>query len=304
MPRYFATAVLLGIGCLWGLGVPLWKVASELNAHPLGFVVWQLATIVLGLGPLMWISGERLPLTPAALVFYAVLGMAGAVLPGALYVLAVRELPAGAMVITIALVPMFTYAIAIALKSETFRLRPIIGVVLGFGAISLMFAPGALPDAAVAPFLLLGVLTALFYAVEGNFIALRMPESMSPLAALVGASGLMLVLLLPIIWAMGGLISPFVTWQDAHWALLAGCVTHVISYAGYVWLTRQGGALFASLVGYIVTITGVIWSAVLLSEAYSTLIWLAFAAMLVGLMLVQPRREVQSKGPVPKPGSA
>ncbi len=49
------------------------------------------------------------------------------------------------------------------------------------------------------------------------------------------------------------------------------------------------GPVFSSQVSYVVTLAGVFLSALILSESYSSWVWMALVLMLAGLTLVQPR---------------
>ena len=73
-------------------------------------------------------------------------------------------------------------------------------------------------------------------------------------------------------------------------ALLASSVIHAIVYSGYVWLVGRAGSVFTVQVSYVVTLTGVGWSLMLLNETYSPYIWAALALMIAGMAMVQPRR--------------
>ena len=64
----------------------------------------------------------------------------------------------------------------------------------------------------------------------------------------------------------------------------------MITYTGYIWLVGRTGAVFASQVAYIVTLSGVFLGITILGENHSPLVWLALVFMLIGLVLVQPRK--------------
>jgi len=54
------------------------------------------------------------------------------------------------------------------------------------------------------------------------------------------------------------------------------------------------GAVFASQVAYIVTLSGVLLGILILGESHSSLIWIALGCMILGLILVQPRKVTNS----------
>ena len=77
---------------------------------------------------------------------------------------------------------------------------------------------------------------------------------------------------------------------------MAASVAHVLVYAGYVWLVGQAGPVFTAQVSYLVTLSGLFWSKLILSESYSPLIWLSLALMVLGMYLVQPRAKAVLAG--------
>jgi drug/metabolite transporter (DMT)-like permease len=73
-------------------------------------------------------------------------------------------------------------------------------------------------------------------------------------------------------------------------ALIAVGVFHAIAYTGYIWLVGAAGPVFSSQISYVVTLAGVITSALVLGETYSAWVWAALALMICGLALVQPKQ--------------
>jgi drug/metabolite transporter (DMT)-like permease len=113
---------------------------------------------------------------------------------------------------------------------------------------------------------------------------------MDPVMALLGASAIGCLIALPLALATGGWVNPLVPWQKAEWALVLASLCHVVAYTGYVWMVGVTGAVFASQIAYVVTLSGVFLSSILLSELYSGWVWSALALMVAGLAMVQPRR--------------
>ncbi len=77
-------------------------------------------------------------------------------------------------------------------------------------------------------------------------------------------------------------------WQNAEWALLLSSLCHVVAHTGYIWLVGKAGAVFTSQMAYLVTVSAVLFSALMLSEIYSGWVWSALVLMSAGLALVQP----------------
>jgi drug/metabolite transporter (DMT)-like permease len=110
------------------------------------------------------------------------------------------------------------------------------------------------------------------------------PFQAMALASLIGAA-----LALPLAWGSGQWIDPTAGWGTAESAFLIGAAVNIGTYAAYVWLAAQAGAVFASQMSYIVTGSGLLWASVLLGERPSPFVWLALLLMLAGLFLVSPR---------------
>jgi drug/metabolite transporter (DMT)-like permease len=96
------------------------------------------------------------------------------------------------------------------------------------------------------------------------------------------------ILTLPLAAATGALVAPR-GFGPAEQALLAISPINLLAYVAYVWLAARAGAVFASQIGYVVTISGVFWGAMLLGERPGPVIWLSLGLMLAGISLVRPR---------------
>lgn len=281
-------AVLLALGCAWGLTMPLMRIAVSTGHGPLGIVFWQqILTLGVCLGLL---AGLRLPwgFTRDRLALFAVVAVFGTLLPGWIAFRTAAELPAGIRAILIAIVPMFTLPIALALGTERPDLRRTLGVLAGGAAVLLLLAPGALPVAS-AGMVLLALGGPLAYAIEANWIAARGSDGLHPFQILAGASFLGALVSGPLALLTGETASLGLPWGPPELAILASGVLNAFAYAGYVWLIAAAGAVFASQIAYLVTASGMGWSMLLLGERYAPGIWLAAALMLGGIALVRPR---------------
>jgi drug/metabolite transporter (DMT)-like permease len=188
---------------------------------------------------------------------------------------------------------MFSLLIALALGNEQFMLLRTLGIMMGVTAMILIAVPEAsLPKPELAPWLLVALIAPLCYGLEANYIALRAPRDIYPIAALYGASVIGAFIAGPIAWASGHWVDLFKPWEAAEWALLGASTGHAIAYSGYMWLVGLAGVVFTSQIAYIVTAAAIASSILFLGESYSAWIWCAVFAMLGGLMLVQPVGEL------------
>jgi drug/metabolite transporter (DMT)-like permease len=283
-------AFLLLLGAGWGATQTLSKIAVSTGHQPLGLIFWQLVIGVVLLGAIQVVRGRRLSLHRRALGLYLVIAMVGTLLPNSASYAAAVHLPAGILSITIALVPMMAFPLALLLRVDRFGWGRLAGLGLGLTGVALIAAPEAsLPEPAMVAWLPLALVAPFFYAVEGNYVAKWGTAGCGAIEVLLGASTLGAVIVLPLAIASGQWIDPRAGIGAPEAALIASSAIHALAYTGYVWVIGRAGAVFAAQVAYLVTGTGVLWAMALLGESYSGWVWLALAAMLAGLFLVQPR---------------
>jgi drug/metabolite transporter (DMT)-like permease len=283
-------AVLVALGMIWGFTIPLTKTAVSTGHQPLGLIFWQLLIATVTLSVISIVRRVGPVLNRRALIYFLVVGLLGTIFPNSFSYLAASHLPAGVMGIAIASVPMFSLGIALGLRLEKPSLQRGIGVLLGAGAVILLIGPQtSLPDPDQAVFVLVALIAPFCYGAEGHYIAARAPPDVDAIMTLLGASAIGCVIAGPLALASGGWVDPFVPWQNAEWALLLSSLCHVAAYTGYIWLVGKAGAVFASQMAYVVTVSAVLFSALMLSEIYSGWVWSALALMLAGMALVQPR---------------
>ena len=288
--RWRLTALLALLGLGWGVTMPLTKIAVGTGYGPFGLIFWQLAIGAVVLGALQALRGGAMPLTARTLGFCLMIALIGTLLPNSATYRAAAHLPAGIMAIAVSTVPMFALPIALVLGSDRLSGLRILGLCLGLFGVALIALPEAsLPDPAMAPWVLFVLLAPLCYAFEGNIVAKWGTAGLDPIQTLLGASVIGTAIALPLALSQGQFFVPAWPLEPADRAVLAIGAIHAAVYVSYVWMVGRAGAVFAAQVSYLVTGFGVLWSMALLGERYAPTVWAALAAMLAGLLLVQPR---------------
>jgi len=282
-------AALVFFGMCWGASVPLLKFAIGAGHHPLGMMIWQLAVSVAVLGAVIVFRSIPVAISRRNIVYLFFIAIIGTLVPNSFSLMATEHLPGGIMAIVIAMVPIVSLLIALLFRIESFALVRFSGVVLGVVALLLIALPDtALPDPGKAPWILVAIIAPVCYAIEGNFVAVRAPENLNAVSTLFGASVVGLVLLLPVVYLNGWQVPVLLTWDGSRVAMIFAAVGHMIAYTGYLWLLGRTGAVFTSQVAYIVTLTGVLGSAIFLGESYHWLVWVALILMMIALTMVRP----------------
>lgn len=284
MGRLVPFATLVGMGAAWGLSLPLIRIAVSTGYRPLGLVLLQWLIMV----PALLLLRRPLPRVVPNLGLFLAVAAFGTVIPGYFTFLTAAHVPAGVRGIIIALVPMLTLPMAIAVGFERFVPSRMLGVLLGAAAIVLIGLPGAGVTSHVGVgMILLATVSPLSYACEAIYLGWRGARGLDPLQVMVGAAGVGILLTLPLAAATGEIVRP-VAFGAAEWAILASGLLNAGAYSAYVWLVARAGSVFASQIGYLVTAFGVLFSRLILGESYAPLVWAAFALMLAGMALVQP----------------
>ena len=283
------------LGAAWGGTIPLMKVAVSTGHQPLGLIFWQLVVSVIVLAFVQMFSGDWPKINRQMIFYFVVIGLLGTILPNSFSYLAAANLPGGVMSIMIATVPMFTLVMALMLKLEQPSLIRLMGVVIGFAAMLMLILPDtSLPDPSKALFILVAVVAPVCYAGEANYVALKAPAGSDPISTVFFSSAIGIGIVAPMAFVSDQWIDPTAQFGNPEWALVASAVIHAVTYCAYLWLIRFGGPVFSVQMAYPVTLSGVFLSMYFLNESYSGWVWGALIAVILGLVLVQPREHEHS----------
>ena len=282
--------LLLIIGIAWGATPSLARLIGQFGASPVGLTLWQ----AIGSGILLLfiavVRRRALPLDRAHLVFYLFCGVAGTVLPTTMIFTVAPNLPAGVLAMLLTTVPLMTYVFGITCGIDRIAAGRLFGLLLGIGAVGLLFIPGS-SNEAMAPirWIALGLLIPVAYSLENIFVALRRPPETDSLTLLTGMMLMSTVILVPIVGVSDSYVSLHIPFAVVEWAMLAMILINVICYAVFLYLITATGPVFAAQAGYPVMIFGVAWGMYLFDEQHTMWIWVAFALMLIGMALVRER---------------
>ena len=296
---FYYSAILTLFGAGWGFTMPLSKIAVSDGYQHFGLIFWQLVIGAALMALLCAVRRLRLPMQAPHLRLYLLIAMIGTVIPNSASYQSAVHLPAGIMSILLSTIPMIAFPMALAFGNDRFEMRRLIGMSIGFVGVLMIVAPGAnLPGVGSTFWMLIVIVTCTCYAFEGNYVAKWGTAGLHPLQVMLGASIIGALIALPLALGSGQWIDPRGPWGAPDYALIASSAMHVLVYAGYVWIVGQTGAVFAAQISYLVTLFGLLWARLILNEAYPPLVWVALGILLLGMYLVQPRRQT----PIAEPG--
>lgn len=283
-PFLHAVPALLMLGTIWGLTPALAKLLVLGGMTPLGLAALVAALSAGLLRSVCAARGIPVPLGAAHLRHYAVAGFAGFALANVVAFTALRHVPAGLLALLIPLAPMLTVLFAAAIGQERATPRRLAGTALGLCGTALALAPGAaLPEARLLPWAVLLLATPAGYA-TANVLAVRLaPPGTSPLALATGTLGAGAVFAAVPALALGQAVLPG-GGMVALLGLQAGLTA--FAYILYFRLLTTIGGVGTSQVGYLVTLSGLLWGFLVFAEVPGWLTAPAAALIFAGLALV------------------
>ena len=120
---------------------------------------------------------------------------------------------------------------------------------------------------------------------------IKKPIEVNSITLALGSSAITILILLPVVFYFELFIDIKYPFQKIEFSIIALGLITAVAYTLFIYLITNAGAVFASNVGYVVTISGVIWGIVLFQETHSYWVWLSLITMIIGLSLVSPRRK-------------
>lgn len=244
-----------------------------------------------------YVRGHRLPpIRDVRWVWYFVLGITGASLPFMLIAKGQITVDSGLSSIIVGTMPLITIILAHFFTHEALNRWKLIGFLMGFIGIIVLFLPKELSFNLVADWqaqlLILG--GSILYAIT-TIIASRAPQTPSPLGA---AMMLMLGAILSTIWAASFAGPPPLPGKAAILCILGlGLGSTAIATVTYLWVIDVSGPSVIARINYFVPVCSVILGIAFLNEVLDWRIFVALFVILLGVIVSRFGRD--PKGRVP-----
>lgn len=285
------------MGGAWGLSFSLAKLAAADGTTPLGIAFWQCILASLLLLFVVFLRRTKFLFNWQLIKLYLIVGLLGAAIPTTCFYYAAPKLSAGVLSITVTLVPILTYALAMLLRTEFFSAKRVTGILFGALSIFLLVIPNnSLSSKTPFIWVLLGCASSLCYAIENIYLAQRGSNDVGPIRLACGMHVTASIFLGLTAKATGSFFFLKIPIGSLELIILGMAVINASAYALFVISIEKFGPLFASQVGYIVTLAGVFWGLVIFDESHSIWVWVSLLTMLIGLMLVSPNKHNKFEG--------
>ena len=284
-----AMLVMNGIGS--GFILSLNRLAAEGGVPFIPYMFWAslfagLILVVPGAA-----AGALPPLSRAHLRAYAITGSAAVAFPMSLFAFVAAKMPASVVSLELALTPMLTYGLALALAMEPLRWHKVAGIGLGLaGALVIVLPEASLPDPAMAGWVLLAMLAPVSFAVANVAAARTRPPQTASLAMAAAMSLAAAAFLLPAMAVEGSWWFFDAGLDSGAWAVIGLGATFAILFLLFFEIVRLAGPVFFSTVNYIGPLSGVVIAMLIFGETLGPWLWTALALMMAGLAMMNARR--------------
>ena len=289
----FLILIILGLG--WGLSFTLGKIAITAGGTPIGLTFWQSLFSGLILLAYVFFRHGKIIIPKTMFIPIVIITFLSIVIPNIIFYACVEHLDAGVLSISVSVIPLFTYLIALGLRMDKFKVRRVIGLITGFCALLILILPeNSLPDKRDIPWVLLALNCALCYALENIYIDRLALQNFGPIRLVCAVSFVSAI----ITFLLSLVMDQFFILQPTNLYLFISTLglgfISATAYSIFIYLIGRAGSVFSSQVGYLVTFFGVVWGIIILGESHSVFVWISLAMIMMGIFLVQPKQTSES----------
>lgn len=284
------TFLVLAVGLVWGLTPALSRMASGLGSNPLGLAIWVNAVAaVLCLG-IAFYRGRMPKLSRSDVLFFLSWAFLAGILQRMTTYVATEHVEASMLSLIVTLQGFITFAFAAVTRMERAAPRRLLGLMVGLAGVGMVvLTKSDVATGGEGIWIVFSMLLPVLFAVESLVLAGKRPEHVDIFASVGLMMGISACLLFPLAYWNGSLmpLGPEIGRLELL-VLLMGVVGSSSLLLAFH-LIATAGAVFYSQSAYAMTIAGVIWGMLLLKEDLSMLAWFAFAIIIVGMYLVEPK---------------
>lgn len=231
------------------------------------------------------VIGHRLPkLKDRRWLWYTIMGITGASLPFVLLAHGQKIVDSGLTAILVGTMPLITIILAHFFTSEKLTPLKLIGFLMGFSGIIVLFLPKELSFALVSDWQAqLLILAASFCYAATTILASRVPETPSP----VGATMMLMIgAVLSSGWALATAGSPPLPDLTALLCVIGlGVGSTAIATVTYLWVIDVAGPSVMARINYFVPVCSVILGVIFLNEILDWRIFVALFVILLGVIV-------------------
>ncbi len=291
--------LLIVVGVFWGLDLPLSKMVNDIVVHPIGLsllVNLLAALLCIPVAIARGVFPDPRKLSPSHWRYMIML----AIFASKFHVFwMTSKLPASTVSIVIVLEGFLVFLFSAVLGVEKPSTKRLLGLATGlFGVFLVIWFGEGSDDGSQWLWALASLIIPATYAAEDIYISQKKPAELDVVSAYIVISLLAAFLHLPLAFFFDDFVPLALLNGEVGMLTLAMAATTALAMVSYFYLIASTGAVFAAQTSYVVAIAGILWSMLLLGEQLSTIVWLALALIVVGLLLVEPKHEAEEEPPL------
>ncbi len=283
-------ALYVSLVLIWGSAFTMVSVGVD-YIKPIWLVAYRLIIGAMLVTAYAYYKGQRLPkLSDVRWRWYCLLGLTGSALPFFFLSIGQMSVDSGLTAIIVGSMPLMTIILAHFFAQEYLNARKLIGFVIGFIGIVILFLPEDFSFSLVGDWRaqLLILFSAFLYAVT-TIIAKHVPKTPSS----TGAA--MMLICAAIISTLYGIydgvprqIPPAIgLWMMIGLSIGSTAIATIL----YLYVIEQKGPSMMAKINYFVPVTSVIFGCFLLGEDFSWRMVLSFIIIAVGVMIAQAQKK-------------
>ena len=285
--RVWPLLLLLALGLIWGLQFAMLKLAVESGYPELHVLMLAMVLLSIIYAVILVVRGGAFSVNRERFIFFTVVAILGYILPMGATLYAAPYVPAGILVLIASLAPIFTFAVALGLRTEYVSRTKIGAMVLGTLSAVLVLAPEAeLPGHGALVWMLLAFVIPLCYGVESVYVAAKWPAGLDVVQVGFGEALGAAVLMIPLLIIFGEPTSFVIHWSVAEFAIVTFVLCGVFDVLIYFYLVQTTGGVLVSFGTSIALFAGIGWGIVIFSETHPANVWWAVAILVGALSLV------------------
>ena len=278
------------------------KHAGNEQLVPLYILFWQMsggALVVLIVSRFNSGSSHRLPVWDwQHLQYYLVGGLLGISLPYVLAFFVMRELQVGTVGLLTALSPVITYGIARVLDLEQGHPAKLFGLVLGLTGVAMLVMPNGLSGSGMDNsgnwrYTLLGLGIPASLAASNLYRSHYWPHGSDATQLAIGMLSVQGLALLLVNAATGNIDTGVLSNFDVVLTLTLLSLFAGASYLSTFYLLREGGPVYLSQMGYVISVVTLLAGIMLWSESYDTNDMFSMGLIFVGVLITTVIRSME-----------
>ncbi|MBX2835836.1 MAG: response regulator [Gammaproteobacteria bacterium] len=297
--------LLLAVGAVYGLGIPISRIASEQSSNAFGIALWVNVISAFICLSISFYRGRVPKLNKDTLILFGFWGCFGTLFGEVVLFKVAAHVEASLIALILVAEGFIVFAFAAAMRIEKASIRRLLGFAVGFvGMLLVIFAARNIEGNSLGIWVLAGLVIPTAYACRTILLTLKFTNDLD----LMGAVGFSCVsgsiIVMPFVIATGDWVSlNSIGNLGSNSLLFAILLLAIITASGSALratLIKSTGAVFASQASLVTTLAGIIWSMLLLGEQLPPIGWLALIFMLGGAYLIGPKEEAEEVDPLTK----